>query len=527
MTRLPREPSCLPALDLDLDDESWERDRTTRGGRGRSSGASAIRPEEAARQAGCRAPRRHRAAGADAGSHLAARAALISEAMRPSATTGSGTTLLPRRTALRSKTHSTASPWSRRRGAQDEAEVVALILREAAETPGRTAALVSPDRLLARRVADPARSLGHPRRRQRRPAVREDRAGRISRSHRRGRGAATSHRPKLMALLKHPLCRLGLDAVQGSPCSTRPGDRGVPRALPRPRARRHRSRTRKAERERVRQAHGITGAAAAVARGHGRRRDLLQRLESPSAALADLFASRSDAALREFPRAHAEGGRGAGGAAAGEDGSERPIRVGSGEAGEAAARFFAGFAIRSSPDIAISRRRLRRSLPRRWSPKESVRPSDPVHPRLFIWGPFEARLQQPDVVILGSLNEGTWPQAADPGPWLNRPMRADAGPAGAGGAHRRCGARSSPRCSARRSVYLTRAAKIDGVPTVPSRWLLRLAGPAQQASASDALAPRPAVARLGARAQRARRAGITLRAPEPRPPLRCGRASSA
>ena len=37
--------------------------------------------------------------------------------------------------------------------AQDEAEAVALILREAAETPGRTAALVSPDRLLARRVA--------------------------------------------------------------------------------------------------------------------------------------------------------------------------------------------------------------------------------------------------------------------------------------------------------------------------------------------------------------------------------------
>ena len=36
---------------------------------------------------------------------------------------------------------------------QDEAEAIALILREAVETPGRTAALVSPDRLLARRVA--------------------------------------------------------------------------------------------------------------------------------------------------------------------------------------------------------------------------------------------------------------------------------------------------------------------------------------------------------------------------------------
>ena len=37
--------------------------------------------------------------------------------------------------------------------AEDEAEAIALILRKAVETPGRTAALVSPDRALARRVA--------------------------------------------------------------------------------------------------------------------------------------------------------------------------------------------------------------------------------------------------------------------------------------------------------------------------------------------------------------------------------------
>ena len=49
-------------------------------------------------------------------------------------------------------------PWPasrcwRRRAREDEAEAIALILREVAETPGRTAALVTPDRLLARRVA--------------------------------------------------------------------------------------------------------------------------------------------------------------------------------------------------------------------------------------------------------------------------------------------------------------------------------------------------------------------------------------
>ena len=57
--------------------------------------------------------------------------------------------------------------------------------------------------------------------------------------------------------------------------------------------------------------------------------------------------------------------------------------------------------------------------------------------------------------ILGSLNDGTWPQAADPGPWLNRPMRAGARPAGAGGAHRRRGARL--HVAARRRARLSHA----------------------------------------------------------------------
>ena len=58
---------------------------------------------------------------------------------------------------------------------------------------------------------------------------------------------------------------------------------------------------------------------------------------------------------------------------------------------------------------------------------EVVRPRFGLHPRLFIWGPLEARLQQPDLVILGSLNEGVWPRPEEAGPWLNRPMRASLG----------------------------------------------------------------------------------------------------
>ena len=68
-------------------------------------------------------------------------------------------------------------------------------------------------------------------------------------------------------------------------------------------------------------------------------------------------------------------------------------------------------------------------------------------------------------------------------------------------------------------VYLTRAEKIDGVPTVPSRWLMRLQALLAGLGVGDALAARSAVARLGARARRTRNAAARISAPEPRPPL--------
>jgi ATP-dependent helicase/nuclease subunit B len=104
---------------------------------------------------------------------------------------------------------------------------------------------------------------------------------------------------------------------------------------------------------------------------------------------------------------------------------------------------------------------------------EVVRPRVPAHPRLFIWGPLEARLQQPDVVILGSLNEGVWPRPQEAGPWLSRPMRETLGLAPP---ERFTGlsAHDFAQGLGARTVYLTRAEKVDGVRTVPSRWLQRL-----------------------------------------------------
>ena len=95
------------------------------------------------------------------------------------------------------------------------------------------------------------------------------------------------------------------------------------------------------------------------------------------------------------------------------------------------------------------------------------------HPRLFIWGPLEARLQQTDRVIIGGMNEGTWPNLPRPDPWLNRAMAADLGlppkeMAIGLNAHDFCALASAP------DTFLTRAAQQGGAATVPSRYLLRL-----------------------------------------------------
>ena len=57
----------------------------------------------------------------------------------------------------------------------------------------------------------------------------------------------------------------------------------------------------------------------------------------------------------------------------------------------------------------------------------SIRPPYGGHPRVFIWGLLEARLQQADLMILGGLNEGVWPGLPAPDPWLAPKIRSDLG----------------------------------------------------------------------------------------------------
>ena len=97
-----------------------------------------------------------------------------------------------------------------------------------------------------------------------------------------------------------------------------------------------------------------------------------------------------------------------------------------------------------------------------------VRPRYGRHPRLSILGPLEARLQRFDVTILGSLNEGTWPGEPAADPWMSRPMRQAFG---LPSHERRIGLAAHDIAQALNGqrVVLTRAVKVDGTPTVPSR----------------------------------------------------------
>ncbi|SNX70845.1 double-strand break repair protein AddB [Cereibacter ovatus] len=102
-----------------------------------------------------------------------------------------------------------------------------------------------------------------------------------------------------------------------------------------------------------------------------------------------------------------------------------------------------------------------------------VREAAQPDPRLMIWGTLEARVQGADLVILGGLNDGTWPQLPPPDPWLNRQMRLKAGlllP------ERRIGlaAHDYQQAVAAPEVVLTRATRDAEAETVPSRWLNRL-----------------------------------------------------
>ncbi|MGI9403804.1 MAG: double-strand break repair protein AddB [Hyphomicrobium sp.] len=442
----------------------------------------------------------------------AKRAEVVAEAMRPSGTTGRwhAYTASADRNAVRDALDGISLIEAP--SAQDEAEAIAFILREAAETPGRTAALVSPDRLLARRVAVRLEAWG----------IRvDDSAGRPFAKTAPGTfldlvisAIAKDFAPAdTMALLKHPLTRLGLNAFD-----VRRAARALEIAAFRD----------------IYLGERLEGVAAALTRAEqetasGERRqaavrrlwpddwkgthELVDRLKTAFEPLLAVFANRDAQPLRAIAAAHVATAEALARLPEEQDGEEASP-LWRDEAGAAASTFFTGLLTPNLPVPHVHAAEypdLYRSL----IVGENVRPRVPVHPRLFIWGPFEARLQQTDVMILGSLNDGTWPQAADPGPWLNRPMRAALG---LPSPEEKIGYAAHDVTSflGAQRVHLTRAEKIDGVPTVPSRWLMRLQALLAGLELSDTL--KPEAPWLGwARARDHIETRVRISAPEPRP----------
>jgi ATP-dependent helicase/nuclease subunit B len=97
------------------------------------------------------------------------------------------------------------------------------------------------------------------------------------------------------------------------------------------------------------------------------------------------------------------------------------------------------------------------------------------HPdaQLHIFGQLEARLTESDRIILGGLVETVWPPAPRVDPWLSRPMRHELGldlP------ERRIGlsAHDFAQLLGHEDVILTHSAKVGGAPAVASRFLHRL-----------------------------------------------------
>ena len=105
--------------------------------------------------------------------------------------------------------------------------------------------------------------------------------------------------------------------------------------------------------------------------------------------------------------------------------------------------------------------------------QKEVRNSVDPHPNILIWGTLEARVQGADLLILAGLNEGSWPEAPSPDPWLNRSLRNQVGlllP------ERRVGlsAHDFQQAVAAPEVWLTRSIRSDDAETVVSRWLNRM-----------------------------------------------------
>jgi ATP-dependent helicase/nuclease subunit B len=328
----------------------------------------------------------------------------------------------------------------------DEARMIAIALREALETPAKTAALITPDRNLARMVASQMHRFG---------ITLDDSAGMPLRDTppacflRLVAQMATSQCAPvpLLAMLRHPLAAAG---IEPSLCRKLSRDMETTKLL-----------------RGVRHTPGLDALCHGAAE-YKQLHSLLENIRAKGKVFLRFFEHKNNASLRDMLEAHIAFAEWLA-STADKRGDER---LWSGEAGNNLAVFLAQLlehADRLEPIDTFNYSGLLDAL----LAEQAHRPRHGLHPRLHVLGPMEARLQHFDLMILGSLNEGTWPATPEADPWMSRPMRTKFGldtPEYNIG----IAAHDVFQFCCAKEVILSRAEKVEGAPTVPSRWLVRL-----------------------------------------------------
>lgn len=514
---LPRGAVVLPGLDTHLDDPSW---RIIPGGSD-ANGRETIAPAVGHPQFAMHGLLRRIGIAREAVTPLCrpathGREAYVSEALRPAATTEQWRHRLANGEFSTHVEHATASmAVIKADNAEDEALAIAVALREASDGGARdstaeTAALITPDRALARRVVAALDRWKVPVDDSGGDPLSDVPAGIFARLV--AEVALGGVQPvALLALLKHRLSRLGAHEFARGPGIAilerailrgprpRPGTRGLTEALTtfrRERDNLHRSDPRGTITEP--ELDGAADLVEKLAAALAPLEDLPPSVMTPGVmALADI-AARHHAVIAALSLDHA--------------GESMAF---SGLDGIALADALQDLVAAGSLPVAPS------DYPETFraiiSERIVRRPGAPDS-RVRILGPLEARLQQADRVVLGGLIEGIWPPEPRSDPWLSRQMRAQLGldlP------ERRIGlsAHDFAQALGAREIILSYAAKHEGAPTVASRFLRRLAATAGEARWNDALARGKAYLEWARALDRPEQEPRPCGRPAPKPPL--------
>jgi ATP-dependent helicase/nuclease subunit B len=425
----------LPGLDQDLDDAAW-------------AAVDEQHPQGALRRLLAEAGVERRRVGLwpaafdlqDAA--RSARRRLVNEALRPAERTADWLSVIAAIGRPEIEQGLTGLSLISARTEEEAATAAALLLREALETPDKTAALVSPDQALARRVAAKL---------ARWAVIPDSSAGESLAGCRTGVLAGLIARLAvdpldpiaMLAVLKHPFARLGQAPERlawAAAILEREGLRGArPQGWTQLMARLAAKRAPEAVTALAQRLQALAESLAGPA-----------KVDAPAAAAARLAAAMEAVAA---------------------DASGRTGELWAGHGGEAMARLLAALiADQGLPPVSA---RGFADLLARLMDGETVRAGGATHPRLRILGAIEARLVRADRLIVAGLEEGVWPRAAALDPFLSRPMRKALG---LPSPERRIGlsAHDFAQAACAPEVVLLHTERREGAPSVKSRWLWRL-----------------------------------------------------